>query len=105
MKHKLLSLALTGVMVLSAKSARPMEIKQEHHQYPMAFVVSELEYQVDAVHMLDANDHEWVFIGIEDWCEGDLVAAIMDDHGTPDYVYDDDIVQVRYAGWVNRWMQ
>ena len=30
---------------------------------------------------------------------GDIVAAIMDDNGTPDSVLDDKIASVRYAGW------
>lgn len=35
-----------------------------------------------------------------DWFNGDFVAVIMDDNGTPETVYDDLVLNARYVGYV-----
>lgn len=36
-----------------------------------------------------------------DWFIGDFVATIMDDNGTPETVYDDIVVDTKYAGYLD----
>lgn len=70
----------------------------QYKLYPTCGIVTEI------------SDTEWVFTDFggnervveedpEDWCEGDIVSAIMSDNCTPE-IYDDIIIQTRYSGWV-----
>lgn len=70
---------------------------QLHHLYPQSAVVSNLDFENDTVIVRNPNGHEFGFRGIEDYEIGDKVAMIMDTNGTS-LVYDDKIVDVRYAG-------
>lgn len=66
--------------------------------YALSGVVVELETESDSVVFEDFNGNLWAFEGIEDWFVGDIVAAVMADHGTRT-IYDDEIVSVRYCGY------
>lgn len=68
--------------------------------YPKAFIVSACDPDSDRVFLTDTNNNEWVILGVEDWSEGDIAAAIMNDSGTPDSIYDDKIVEIRYSGYL-----
>lgn len=72
--------------------------------YPATFVVVELDEVSDSVFMQDFNGQLWGWYGIEDTMVGDVIAAIMDDLGT-DEVYDDEIVSIRYCGWLDGWQE
>jgi len=68
--------------------------------YSKAMIVTELDTANDIVVCEDYNGNLWEFQGVEDWAEGDIVAAIMYDNGTVS-IYDDEIVMTRYNGNVN----
>lgn len=70
--------------------------------YPLAGIVTEVDVRNDVVTFTTYSGNEFAFYGTEDWMEGDLVAAIMDDRGT-ESVYDDEILEVRYAGFTGGW--
>ena len=71
-------------------------------QYPQAFVVDLINYEQDFMVLVDFNGNEWIWQGIEDFDCGDIVAAIMEERGTPT-IYDDEIVMIRYAGYMEGW--
>lgn len=68
--------------------------------YPQAFVVGDIED--DTLVLVDSNENEWIWEGIEDYAIGDIVAAIMDDNDTT-IIYDDMIIMIRYAGYMEGW--
>lgn len=68
--------------------------------YPQTFVVSNIEN--DVIVLVDYNENEWIWEGAEDYTIGDIVAAIMDDNNTIT-IYDDAIVTLRYAGYMEGW--
>lgn len=68
--------------------------------YPQTFVVSDIED--DVLVLVDYNENEWIWEGAEDYTIGDIVAAIMDDNNTIT-IYDDAIVTLRYAGYMEGW--
>ena len=70
--------------------------------YPQTFIVENIEEENDLLVLLDFNDNEWEWEGIEDYAIGDVVAAIMDDNET-DIIYDDEIITIRYAGYMKGW--
>ena len=72
---------------------------QSEAYYPRAFVVSELDKENDEVICVDGVEFKWSFKEIEDWERGDLVVAIMSDNGTPNYLFDDYFVEIRYGGF------
>lgn len=67
--------------------------------YPTCGIVTECNIELDIVTFADFSGNLWSFNGVGDWIEGDRVAAIMNDNGTP-VIYDDEIVSVKYCGWV-----
>ena len=67
--------------------------------YPTSGVVTEVNYDTDLVTVELQSGHLYQFYGAEDWVEGDIAAMIMNDLGTPE-VYDDEIISVRYVGYV-----
>jgi hypothetical protein len=94
---------LTDVCQYSEKEA--MSIMVSRHGsietlYPKTFTVSAVDLDNDMVFLVDYNGNEWAIYGIEDWMEGDVASAIMSDNGTPDSIYDDKIVDIRYSGYL-----
>lgn len=72
--------------------------------YPTLFVVAETDEVSDSMLVVDFNGQLWEWYGIEDTFPGDMIAAIMDDLDT-DEVYDDEIVAIRYCGWLDAWQE
>jgi len=70
--------------------------------YPQTFVVGDINRSTNAVAFVDYNGNIWTWEGIEDWMIGDIAAAIMDDNGT-ETIYDDMIITLRYAGYMEGW--
>lgn len=94
---------LTDVCQYSEKEA--MRIMVSRHGsietlYPKTFTVSAVDLDNDMVFLVDFNGNEWCISGIEDWAEGDVASAIMSDNGTPDSIYDDKILDIRYSGYL-----
>lgn len=73
------------------------------HYYSMATAVIDVNENTDSVTGLDFNGNEWGWEGISDWEVGDVASLIMCDNGTPNYVYDDIIINENYSGWVSSW--
>lgn len=67
-------------------------------EYPTMIKITKLNPQYDTMVGVDANGEMWQLEGIEDYDVDDYVALIMNDYGTPDYLYDDVIVSYRYCG-------
>lgn len=71
-------------------------------QYPQTFVVDSVNHEQNYIVLIDYNGNEWIYEDIEDFDRGDIVAAIMEERGTPT-IYDDEIVMIRYAGYMEGW--
>ena len=82
---------VTTVMTVEAKAATKKDI------YPASMIVIEVENNI--VTLEDFNGYTWEFEGAEDWQVGDICACIMNDNGT-DKIFDDEIVQTKYCGFV-----
>lgn len=94
---------LTDVCQYSEKEAMSIMVSQYgkiETVYPKTFVVSACDLDNDTVFLVDSNNNEWAISGIEDWMEGDVASAIMSDNGTPDSIYDDKILDIRYSGYL-----
>ncbi len=68
--------------------------------YPRTARVIAFDYKNDLVVCVDWAELIWKFEGIEDWNLNDIASLIMYDNGTPESIYDDQIVSVRYGGWI-----
>lgn len=66
--------------------------------YPACGIVVSLETETNSVIYEDYNGNLWDFPEIDDWTKGDIVALIMCDNGTPNYIYDDYAVSYKYCG-------
>lgn len=77
-------------------------------QYPRIFFVEAIDPDIDTVTLYDVNGWQWKWEGTEDWEVEDMAAAIMDDNGTPDNIYDDVIIKLYYqdniADWDKVWV-
>lgn len=69
--------------------------------YAKSAVVVEVDYENDVVTVEDFNGNLWEFEGCEDWLTGDVCAMVMYDNDTPETIYDDIILDMRYDGWIN----
>lgn len=69
------------------------------NNYPNAGIITELDTENDIVYFTDFSGNIWSFYGIEDLLEGDIIAVIMAEQGKPNYIYDDEVVDVRYIGY------
>lgn len=70
--------------------------------YATTFVVTETRETDDLVILTDmTSGHQYSFKGIEDWERGCIAACVMSDNGTETYIYDDQILTVKYDGWIN----
>ena len=73
-------------------------------------VISVEEVTVDEIFcdylitIVDCAGRSWAwFDDAEDWEVDDLASVIMYDNGTPDYVYDDEVISARYVG-IAEWL-
>lgn len=65
----------------------------------VAIIIS-IDTEADKVICKDACDITWEFYGSEDFDVGDLVVLTMWDSETPESIFDDEIVDVVYSGFV-----
>lgn len=70
--------------------------------YAQTTIVEEVHEANDLVTVRDFNGNLWQFKGIEDWEAGDICSIIFNSKGTEN-IEDDEIVSVRYSGWIDGW--
>lgn len=105
MKAKNLFIGLAAVATLVAFSVPASEAKTTKPgtitMYPKTTICLAVNHQTDTVTVADCNGTKWTFNGCQDFEEGDLIALIMNDNGTPDTIWDDTVVTARYSGGTN----
>ena len=89
---------IAGIIIgVAATATITAQAQPKGALYPTCGIVTETDETTDTVTFTEPNGNRWSFEGIEDWCEGDRIAVIMDDNGTSEII-DDEIVSVRYKG-------
>ena len=96
MKKAMAILVLVSLLLVCF-SACAMDID---NLYPMTAVVTDFDFENDLVIVTDYEGFDWIFEGIEDWQIGDICSMIMFDNNTYEYVEDDIIVKIVYAGFM-----
>lgn len=103
MKKKLVFGALVMAVLFGGKDAharcRVPEIPEG--VYSTITMVTYVDYDTDVVTIKTFSGIEYQFEGCEDWYEGDICTVTIWDNDTPDTVYDDEILQTRYSGWID----
>lgn len=90
---------IAGIIIgVAATATITAQAQPKGALYPTCGVVTETDETTDTVTFTTDSGNMYVFYGVEDWLEGDKIAAIMDDKGT-DQVYDDAVIDVRYMGF------
>ncbi len=92
--RKVMVMLLVALMVCGVASA---EI------YPKALYVVEVNHEEDVITLGDGNGELWVWEGAEDWMVGDVAGAIVEDNNTR-CIYDDELVTLRYCGYIRECM-
>ena len=67
--------------------------------YPRCAVVTSIDEVEDLVTVEDFAGVVWSFYGVEDFIVGDLVAMLLWDCGTPDTIFDDEVIDAVYGGY------
>ena len=88
-------LAVLAIITAISGQAAPQQIGTE---YPQGFIVTEVNQEEDTITLTTATGYDYIWTGSEDWQEGDQVAAIMNDQGTPS-ILDDSIICIKYVGF------
>lgn len=105
MKIKNLFIGLAAVATLAVFSVSANETTTLKPgtitMYPKTTICLAVNRQMDVVTVADCNGTEWTFADCQDFEEGDLIALIMNDSGTPDTIWDDTIITARYSGGTN----
>ena len=66
--------------------------------YPEVGRIVNLDYTTDTVTVMTGGGNLWEFTGCEDLTEGDMLGLIFSTNNTPWSIYDDIIVDIKYAG-------
>lgn len=69
--------------------------------YPRAMEIVEIDKANDIAICVDAVGMEWEFTEPEDLEIGDIIICTMYDNGTKDTIIDDEIIDVRWSGYVS----
>lgn len=101
MRIRNLIIGLAGLCASAAILVSASETKSGANTYPKTTVCLAVNHQTDTVTVADCNGTEWKFSGCQDFEEGDLIALIMNDNGTQNYIWDDTVVTARYSGGTN----
>ena len=100
---KLIGMCTAVVVITLAMIFFSMPARAEESEfYPRAAVIIELVEDEDIVVCQDAAGVIWKFYGIEDFDIGDIVAMILWDAGTPESIFDDEIIDATYAGTLDQ---
>lgn len=70
---------------------------EKENTYPRALVVDYNDIENGIVFFNDKVENEWIYEAETDLETGDVVGAMFSDNGTPNYIYDDIILDVRYS--------
>lgn len=90
--RKILTFALALLLICGWASA-------ERSAYPRFGNVIDIEYDTFCISIDDGMGNLWDYFADDEFFYGDLVCMVMDDNGTPDYLYDDcvtDCIKVTY---------
>ena len=102
---KLLAVVLTTMMITTPVSAAPTTDGEYKDLYPLTGIVTEVEHMedTDLITMTCANGNQfsWYADAEDCWSINDLASCIMESNGT-EIVYDDEIVDVHYAGGIKQ---
>lgn len=99
MRIRNLIIGLAGLCASAAILVSASETsKSGANTYPKTTICLAVNHQTEVVTVTDCNGTEWQFSGCQDFEEGDLIALIMNDNGTPDNIWDDTVVTARYSG-------
>jgi len=85
--------AIIIILVSLGSTAQAVEI------YPRCGIIVDFDYDTDIVVVEDSVGFIWEFYGIEDYCIGDLVIMTLCNVGEPEYIIDDEIIEVVYGGY------
>ena len=101
----LILLGCVGCIAKMPKANANATEEVRHSTYPKAMVVVAVDREKDIVTLSTCSELIYEFYGVQDYDEGDIVALIMDDNGTPDDVKDDIILAHQYSGWVEKFSE
>ena len=90
----LYAIMLAAILLFSAYDA------WSNREYPGCGIVEAVDHESDTVTIITPDGNLWQFDGAEDWFPGDICAVTFRDAGIPGNIYDDEIVAVRYIGYV-----
>ena len=91
-------MAVIGIVAVKTQFAEAANARESNDPlcYPAVGVVVGFSEEDDIVFVRTHDGNEWSFEEIDDWQVGDKCCMVFSDNGTPGYVYDDQIVAVRY---------
>ena len=98
MKKNLIAV-IALVTTVSTSPAYAADIPDVSSLYSQTAVVVNLNYSIDLVTAQTAGGILYDFYGCEDYAVNDFVSLIMWDNGTPNAIYDDAVIDARYAGY------
>lgn len=102
MKKKLVFGALVMAVLFGDKAHARCRVPEiPEGVYSTTTMVTDVDYNADVVTIQTFSGIEYQFEGCEDWYKGDICTVTMWDNDTPDTVYDDEILQTRYSGWID----
>lgn len=99
---KLIAICTVVVAVTLGMIFFSMPAKADSCFYPRSAIVTELCPEEDLVVCQDAAKVIWEFYGIEDFEVGDLVSMLLWDCGTPNSIFDDEIIDAVYGGTLHQ---
>lgn len=85
---------LATITTITAPAAGSIE-----NLYPETFIVTEVNLAMGYIELETFSGNVFTWEGCEDWQEGDIASAIMNDNGTPE-VTDDEIIKLEYSGYL-----
>jgi len=94
------TLALTVATLTNSTAKTPATAPDVSGIYARSAAVVSLDYGADIVTLEDSQGFLWEFYGCEDWNPGEIASVLMWDNGTPETIFDDVILQVRYSGYI-----
>lgn len=99
MKKKLIAVIALATVTASTIPAYAADVPDALDLYSQTAVVINLNYSIDLVTVQTATGILYDFYGCEDYAINDFVALLMWDNGTTNTVYDDVVLDARYAGY------
>ena len=106
MKSKIKSIIIILLIILSTVplGAEPVIPKEIYPSFGIVTNISETTWGAYIVTVSDFEDISYAYYAEDgDLQNGDGMALLMYDNGTPNYVLDDVVVNSRYVGHINFW--